>query len=115
MLPAALLAGALAATAILASAQNITVRGAGTCQGYLEAKRTNSVQEAVKDLTWFMGYVSGLAVASHVDVLGKGDNADTMLDWVDAYCGRYPANYLSDAANLYYRFRLDQMKAANPK
>ena len=115
MLRCGLLAAALAATAIQASAQDVTVRGSGTCQTYLDAKRSNSVQEAVKDLTWFMGYMSGLAVANHVDILGKGDSADSMLNWVDAYCERYPAKYLSDAGDLYYRFRLEQMKASNPK
>ncbi len=78
MLTYGLLATALMVTAMQASAQNVTVRGAGTCEAYLDAKR-DSVQEATKDLTWLLGYLSGLAVANHVDVLGKRDNADFML------------------------------------
>jgi hypothetical protein len=112
MLRCALLATALTVTAIQASAQNVTVRGSGTCQAYLDAKR-NSVEEAVKDLNWLLGYMSGLAVATQVDVLGKGDNGEFMLKWVDAYCELYPAKYLSDAGDLYYRFRKEQMKAAS--
>ncbi len=114
MLRGGLLAIAMAVTAIQASAQNVTVRGSGTCQAYLDAKR-NSVQEAVKDLTWLLGYMSGLAVATQVDVLGKGDNADFMLNWVDTYCQLYPAKYLSDAGDLYYRFLKEQMKVSYPK
>jgi hypothetical protein len=115
MLACGLLAAALAVTATQANAQNVTVRGAGTCQNYLDAKRGNDVQEAVKDLVWFMGYVSGLAVANHVDVFGKGDNADMMLDWVNAYCERSPAKYLSDAGDLFYRYRLEQIRASYQK
>lgn len=115
MLRCGLLAAALAVAAMQASAQDVTVRGSGTCQDYLDAKRSNNVQEAVKDLTWFMGYMSGLAVALHVDILGKDSNADSMLHWVDAYCQRYPAKYLSDAGDLYYRYRVEQMKASYPK
>jgi len=115
VLACVLLALTLAVTATHASAQDVTVRGSGTCQDYLDAKRSNNVQEAVKDLTWFMGYLSGLAVATHVNVLGKGDSAESMLDWVDAYCGRYPAKYLSDAGDLYYTYRVEQMKASYPK
>ena len=115
LLACTLLALTLALTATQAKAQDVTVRGSGTCQDYLDAKRSNNVQEAVKDLTWFMGYLSGLAVATHVNVLGKGDSAESMLDWVDAYCGRYPAKYLSDAGDLYYTYRVEQMKASYPK
>lgn len=111
MVRSALLAICLAVTAIQASAQNVTVRGAGTCQAYLDAKRS-SVQEALKDLNWLLGYMSGLAVATQVDILGKGDNAEFMLKWVNTYCELYPAKYLSDAGDLYYRFLKEQMKAA---
>jgi hypothetical protein len=111
MLICGMLATALAVTAIQASAQNVTVRGAGTCQAYLDAKRNGEVNQAVNDLTWLLGYVSGLAVANHVDILGKLDPAESMLNWVDTYCQVYPARYLSDAGDLYYRFRIEQMKA----
>jgi hypothetical protein len=66
-------------------------------------------------MVWFMGYVSGLAVATHVDIFGKGDSAELMIDWVDAYCQRYPAKYLSNAGDLYYRYRLEQIKASYSK
>jgi hypothetical protein len=58
--------------------------------------------------------MSGLAVATHVNVLGNDDNAEAMLKWVDTYCQLYPAKYLSDAGDLYYRFLKEQM-IANPK
>jgi hypothetical protein len=62
MLTCGLITAALAVTAMQARAQDVTVRGSGTCQGYLDAKSSHSIQEAVKHLTWFLGYVSGLAV-----------------------------------------------------
>ncbi len=74
------------------------MRGSGTCQAYLDAKSSHSIPEAVKHLTWFLGYVSGLAVANHVNILDKGD-AESMVNWVDAYCDRYPARYISDAGD----------------
>lgn len=114
ILTCGLLATALAVTPIRASAQDVTVRGSGTCQGYLDAKRS-SVEKALKDLRWLLEYVSGLAVATHVNILANDDNADAMLTWVNTYCEVYPAKYLSDAGDLFYRFRLEQMKACYPK
>ena len=109
MLRPGLLAACLAVAAMLASAQGVAVRGAPTCQAYMDAKRT-SVEEAVTDLKWLLGYMSGLAVATQVDVLGRGDGSDSMLSWVNLYCQRYPAKSLSDAGDLYYRFLKEQMK-----
>lgn len=112
MLACGLLAAALTMTA---SAEDVTVRGSGTCQGYLDAKNSHSIQEAVKHLTWLLGYVSGLAVATHTNILGSGDDAESMLNWVDVYCKAYPARYLSDAGDLYYTYRKEQMKASYQK
>lgn len=110
MLTCGLLATALTLTSMQARAQDVTVRGSGTCQAFLDAER-NSLPEAVKQLTWLLGYVSGLAVATEVDILGNHD-PDSMLTWVNLYCQRYPAKYLSNAGNMYYQFRKDQMKAS---
>jgi hypothetical protein len=104
------LSAVLAVAAIQARAEEISVRGARSCQAYMDAKR-NSVPQAVSDLRWLLGYLSGLAVATHVDILGK-DNADAMLDWVNAYCELHPANYLSEAGDLYYRFLKEQMRGS---
>lgn len=113
ILRCALVSAVLAAAAVQASAQDVTVRGAPTCQAYMAAKRS-SADEALTDLKWLLGYMSGLAVASHVDILSKPDNGQSMLTWVDLYCPRYPEKSLSDAGDLYYRFLKDQMKA-NPR
>jgi hypothetical protein len=103
----------MAVTVMQTSAQDITVRGAPTCRAYLEAKRNGDVNQALNHLTWFLGYMSGLAVARHVDVLGK-DSAESLFAGVDVYCERYPARNLSDAGDMYYGFRIEQMKA-NPR
>ena len=116
LLRCGLVAACLAAAAMETSAQDVTVRGARTCRAYLDASRNNTqegVNQALNDLTWFLGYESGLAVATHVDILGKSD-PESRLTWVEAYCQAYPARYLSDAGDLYYRFRIEQMKT-NPK
>jgi hypothetical protein len=110
LLRSGVLAACLLVSAVQADAQNVTVRGSGTCKEYLDDER-NSVDDAVKDLTWLLGYLSGLAVATHVDVLGKADNAVAMLNWVNSYCQTHPTIYLSDAGDQYYKLRIDQMKA----
>jgi hypothetical protein len=111
LLSCGLIATALAVTAVQASAQDgVTVRGSGTCREYLDAAHT-SVEQAMNHLTWLLGYLSGLAVATQVNVLGKNDNAESMLTWVNTYCQAYPAKYLSNAGDMYYRFRIEQMKA----
>jgi len=112
MLTCGLLATALAVTAMQASAQDVTVRGGGTCQAYLDAKHKASIDEAVKRFVWLLGYVSGLAVGTHVDVLANDDGAEVMLKWVDSYCETYPANRFREAGDLYYRILKGQMKAA---
>ena len=111
MLRCGLLAAILAVAATQASAQEISVRGARSCQAFLDAKRT-SVPQAASDLRWLLGYISGLAVATHVDILGK-DNADSMLKFVDTYCQLRPADYLSDVGDLYYRVLKEQMKGTS--
>jgi hypothetical protein len=113
MLRCGLLATVLAVTAVQANAQEVSVRGAGTCKAYLDAKSHNSVEDAVKKLTWLLGYLSGLAVAKQVDILGKGDSAESILNWVDTFCERYPAKDLSDAGDLYYRFRNEQINGVS--
>jgi len=110
MLRCGLVAAVLMVAARQASAEGVTVRGSPGCQEYLDAKARNNVQEAVKDLSWLLGYMSGLAVATQVNILGK-DDGEGMLTWVDAYCQTYPARYLSNAGDLYYRFLKERMQA----
>jgi hypothetical protein len=109
MLRYGLLVTVLAGLGMQASAQGITVRGSGTCQAYLEAV-SNSVPEAVKELTWLLGYLSGLAVATDVNVLGH-DDAEGMVRWVYTYCQAHPAKYVSDAGDMYYKFLKERMQA----
>jgi hypothetical protein len=111
LLKCTVLATAFVLTVMQASAEEVTLRGSGSCQEYLDARR-NSLQEAVKDLTWFMGYMSGLAAARQVNVLKAETGPESMVKWVDIYCQAYPAKYLSDAGNLYYRFLNEQMKTS---
>ena len=112
MLSCGLLATVLTVATRQASAADVTVRGGGTCRAYLDAKN-NSVEETVKRLVWTLGYVSGLAVATQVDVLTDDDGAETMLKWVDAYCQAYPAKNLSDAGDLYFRVLKERIQASN--
>ena len=72
MLTWGLITAALAVTAIQASAQDVTVRGWERVRP-ISMQSSHSIPEAVKHLTWFLGYVSGLAVANHVNMLDKGD------------------------------------------
>lgn len=94
-----------------AVAGDITVRGSPTCREYLAAKdksKAGDTNEAYSDLVWFLGYMSGLAVGTNVNVLEKGDNGESAFTWLEVYCPRKPTAYLSDAGNIYFGFLKQQ-------
>lgn len=104
------LIAAASLTATHANAADVTVRGSPTCQAYMTAKHKTDTTEAMSDLVWLLGYMSGLAVGTQVDILARGDDGTSMLDWLDIYCQRFPTKYLSDAGDMYYGFLKQQIK-----
>jgi hypothetical protein len=106
-----LVATTLTGMAMPVSAEDITVRGAPTCRAYLAARekgKHGDTGEALSNLVWFLGYMSGLAVGTQVNVLEKDNNAASLINWLDVYCPRYPDKYLSDAGDLLHKYFKEQ-------
>lgn len=101
----------LAGMTAVSHADDIHVRGSPTCAEYLAAKQQakhGDTGPAMGQLRWFLGYMSGLAVGSHVDVLHNNNDGTSVIDWLDLYCGRLPKNYLSDAGDVFYGYLKQQ-------
>jgi hypothetical protein len=79
-----------------ATAEAVTVRGSRSCGRWLEYHQTGNQfgSEAVEE--WFVGYLSGLALAWQKDFIIGNDNA-SLFAWLDNYCRSNPLNYLDDA------------------
>lgn len=79
---------------IVQSGQAITTRGAPACSAWL-SQRASTDGEAI-ELSWIVGYLSGLAIGFNEDVLGPVDNP-TISAWLDKYCRAHPLDSLAVA------------------
>lgn len=95
-----LLACALAlCVAADAAAQNVTARGARSCASWTENRldeRGGHLLGAQFYQTWLVGYLSGVAAGTGVDLLGGRPNAPLFL-MVDRYCAENPGANLAQA------------------
>lgn len=73
----------------------INVRGATSCGDWVQERQ---LKGSTTRQTWVVGYLSGLAVGSEVDFIGKKDNPSLFL-WIDNYCRANPLKDIDDAAN----------------
>jgi hypothetical protein len=87
----------LLATLLLSTLQPvhaITTRGAPACSAWL-SQRVSPDGEAI-ELSWIVGYLSGLAIGFNEDILGSVDNP-TLSAWLDKYCRAHPLDSLAVA------------------
>ena len=79
---------------ISAPASAVTLRGTQSCGAWVNDRHG---VYAVPNLTWVIGFLSGLALESNKDFLRGTDN-DSISVWIDNYCHAHPLNDLSDAS-----------------
>ena len=81
------------------SANATTVMGVRSCGQWI-ARKSTDVDKAATE-AWLLGYLSGLATGSRVDILHDTDYASLMA-WMDNYCNAHPLERVSSgAAQLY--------------
>lgn len=90
------------AFAAYASAVPVTVRGSPSCGEWVQTRASSESWPALVTQRWLTGYLSGLAIATNVDILKGRDNASLFL-WTDKYCQSNPLNYLVDAGDQLYK------------
>jgi len=82
-----------------AAAQTVTARGARSCALWSENRldaRGGHLLGAQFYQTWLVGYLSGVAAGTGVDLLGSVPNAP-LFQRVDRYCAENPAANLAQA------------------
>jgi hypothetical protein len=91
-------------TAIVFSLPNvshaITTQGAVSC-GDWTGRRTPGGNVMASYSTWVLGYLSGRAVESKLDVLRYLDSRTIAL-WMDSYCQENPLSNTTEAGNSYF-------------
>jgi hypothetical protein len=82
----------------------ITVLGSGavSCGSYLKAKDSMPIVHAA-NISWIMGFLSGVAAAKRSDVLNNTDS-DAIEAAVTKYCQENPLGYVAEAStNVYFQ------------
>lgn len=73
----------------------VTVRGMGSCGKWVQTKGTSA---RLSPEAWVVGFISGIALGTNVDLLKSNDNESLFL-WLDNFCRDNPLLPLYDASN----------------
>lgn len=76
----------------------IEVRGGQTSCGKWLTEREQKSWTAISQEAWLVGYLSGIAYQSRIDLL-RGADSLALTHWVDGYCREAPLDTLMEAAN----------------
>jgi len=99
-----MLVGALVGTLVLnvrASAPawaGVMIRGAGGESCGTWTQDINNLFARSLDQQWVLGYVSGVAYAINLNLVGRADPG-AVTSWIDNYCASHPLDPLAFAAN----------------
>lgn len=77
------------------AAQALTIRGARSCGDWVQGRTADRNTHAE---AWLVGYLSGRAAASGVDILKGTDNPSLFL-WMDNFCRAQPLKDIEDGAS----------------
>jgi hypothetical protein len=95
----------------MALAQTVMVMGGTSCGVWVkdrEDERRGRSVGMTMNITWLMGYLSGMASGSGKDFWGKPnviDNESVAL-WMDNYCLANPLKSIAQGANVLFRERM---------
>ena len=109
LLAAAKILPVLGAIGFLASgtAEAYRVLGAGTtkCPAWTKDRKAPQSVDALQDANWVLGFLSGIGhKATDGDDPLKGLESQTVLTWIDTFCGAHDAADLDDAARAFYNY-----------
>jgi hypothetical protein len=89
----------IAATALILSAASISSLAAGTVRVQGGSSCGTWVSErGPYHKGWLLGYLSGIAMGSAIDILGDTDY-DSIYLWMDKYCRDNPLKKISDGGS----------------
>ena len=92
-----------------AQAVTMTTLGSAPCGRWVEERAADG-WGALGDVRWLVGFLSGLAVESGVDVL-PGANSASLELWMDNYCRANPLANTGDGGIILF----DELKARMKK
>lgn len=76
------------------SVEAVTVRGVRSCGVWVKDRD-------ISDKNWLLGFLSGLAFMSDVDILKGVDNESIYL-WMDKYCRANPLKDIADGSETLF-------------
>lgn len=78
------------------AATALAVRGVRSCGTWIEQRATKGFDRLATE-AWLVGFLSGGALSTNMNVLQGTDNA-SLFAWIDNYCRANPLNDLGDGA-----------------
>jgi hypothetical protein len=90
-----IMAGLMLSTAMV-NVEAVQVRGGRSCGVWIKDKDNSNSLASTTNVTWLVGFLSGIAFALNKDFLRGTDNASLEL-WVDNYCRANPLHDSDDA------------------
>ena len=81
-------------TTLVIDAQALTMRGPPSCGAWIKERSQGMV--GLANLSWLVGFLSGLANGTNKDFI-KGTDNDSLSLWVDNYCRSNPLDSVDDA------------------
>jgi hypothetical protein len=87
--------------AVLAVAQTVTVRGAGTgrCADYLEMRRVNNPSDTYQVAAWVQGFLAGHNVYAGGKAVQAPDVSSTLVE-LDRFCQAHREQLIADGAKV---------------
>ena len=82
----------------------VLIKGGASCGKWIKDRKENSFP-STGNKYWLLGYLSGLAAKSDINILDGIDNKSIFL-WTDNYCNTHPLKYLDDTGlSLFYELK----------
>lgn len=80
---------------------DVEVRGYASCGIWVQG-RTKNDAGGVANRFWVLGYLSGLASSSKVNIL-KGTDSQSIYLWIDTFCRANPLKDVADASEVLFQ------------
>lgn len=84
----------------IAQQSTFEVRGATTCGTWIKERRDDRYPSWSNE-RWLIGYLSGIAIARHQNILGGIDNYSIYM-WMDNFCRENPIKNTAEGAQEIY-------------
>src|ERR1700682_4764160 len=91
-----------------ATAAAVIVQGPASCGQWVQNRGSDGMPDTHYKF-WLLGYMSGMAVASRIDIL-KDIDASSIELWMDNYCMANPLNGIDDGGADLFRELERKMK-----